>query len=51
VVLGQRGGDLLTAGLQAAEQLADRLASNAAYRRRIENPIRAGNTPRPSLGS
>jgi serine-type D-Ala-D-Ala carboxypeptidase (penicillin-binding protein 5/6) len=72
VVLGQRGGNLLAAGLYAAKQLADRLAPNAAtperpstpgrpgrlsagqpglappsraYRRRIENHIRAGNTP------
>jgi D-alanyl-D-alanine carboxypeptidase len=72
VVLGQRGGNLLAAGLYAAKQLVDRLASNAAppgapsapgqpgrhsagqpgvatparaYRRHIENHIRAGNTP------
>jgi serine-type D-Ala-D-Ala carboxypeptidase (penicillin-binding protein 5/6) len=49
VVLGQRGGNLLTAGLYAAKQLVDRLAPNAApsraYRRHIENHIRAGNTP------
>jgi D-alanyl-D-alanine carboxypeptidase len=30
VVLGQRGDDLLTAGLSAAMQLVDRLAPNAA---------------------
>jgi D-alanyl-D-alanine carboxypeptidase (penicillin-binding protein 5/6) len=74
VVLGQRGGNLLTAGLSAAKQLVDRLAPNArppeapgtparagrpsagqpglappvrAYRRHIENHIRAGNTPLP----
>jgi D-alanyl-D-alanine carboxypeptidase (penicillin-binding protein 5/6) len=71
VVLGQRGGNLLAAGLYAAKQLVDRLrrrqrppetpstsgragrlspgqpglASPArAYRRHIENHIRAGNT-------
>jgi D-alanyl-D-alanine carboxypeptidase (penicillin-binding protein 5/6) len=70
VVLGQRGDNLLTAGLYAAKQLVDRLAPNAgagtssssgsagrpspgqprlgtppgAYRRHIENHIRAGNT-------
>jgi D-alanyl-D-alanine carboxypeptidase len=70
-VLGQRGDNLLTAGLYAAKQLVDRLAPNAAppetssmsgragrlsagqpglatpagaYRRHIENRIRAGNT-------
>jgi D-alanyl-D-alanine carboxypeptidase (penicillin-binding protein 5/6) len=74
VVLGQRGDNLLTAGLSAAKQLVDRLAPNAAppetpstsgipgrpragqprlatparaYRRHIENHIRAGNTPLP----
>jgi D-alanyl-D-alanine carboxypeptidase (penicillin-binding protein 5/6) len=60
VVLGQRGGNLLAAGLQAAKQLVDRLAPSAArpgqpgrpaapgaYRRHIENHIRAGNTPLP----
>jgi D-alanyl-D-alanine carboxypeptidase len=74
VVLGQRGNNLLTAGLYAAKQLADRVAPNAAppetpsvpgmagrrsvgqprlatppgaYRRHIENHIRAGNTPLP----
>jgi serine-type D-Ala-D-Ala carboxypeptidase (penicillin-binding protein 5/6) len=74
VVLGQRGDNLITAGLYAAEQLVDRLAPNAAppetpstsgiagrlsagqpglatpagaYRRHIENHIRAGNTPLP----
>jgi D-alanyl-D-alanine carboxypeptidase (penicillin-binding protein 5/6) len=74
VVLGQRGGNLLAAGLYAAKQLVDRLAPNAAlterpstpgrpgrpragqpglatparaYRRHIENHIRAGNTPLP----
>jgi D-alanyl-D-alanine carboxypeptidase (penicillin-binding protein 5/6) len=72
VVLGQRGHNLITAGLYAAKQLVDRLAPNAAppetssmsgiagrlsagqprlatpagaYRRHIENHIRAGNTP------
>jgi serine-type D-Ala-D-Ala carboxypeptidase (penicillin-binding protein 5/6) len=56
VVLGQRGDNLLAAGLYAAKQLVDRLAPNAApglatpagtYRRRIENHIRPGNTPLP----
>jgi D-alanyl-D-alanine carboxypeptidase (penicillin-binding protein 5/6) len=62
VVLGQRGDNLITAGLYAAKQLVDRLAPNAgrlsagqpglappvrAYRRHIENHIRAGNTPAP----
>jgi hypothetical protein len=44
VVLGQRGDNLITAGLYAAKQLVDRLAP---YRRHIENHIRAGNTPLP----
>jgi serine-type D-Ala-D-Ala carboxypeptidase (penicillin-binding protein 5/6) len=44
VVLGQRGDDLITAGLAAAKQLADRVApSAAAYRGDIEKPIRPGN--------
>jgi hypothetical protein len=30
VVLGQRGHNLITAGLYAAKQLVDRLAANAA---------------------
>jgi serine-type D-Ala-D-Ala carboxypeptidase (penicillin-binding protein 5/6) len=74
VVLGQRGDNLLTAGLSAAKQLVDRLrgtqrppetpstsgragrpsagqpelaAPSRAYRRHIENHIRAGNTPLP----
>jgi D-alanyl-D-alanine carboxypeptidase (penicillin-binding protein 5/6) len=74
VVLGQRGDNLINAGLYAAKQLVDRLAPNAAppetssmsgtagrlsagqpglappagaYRRHIENHIRAGNTPLP----
>ena len=74
VVLGQRGDNLMTAGLYAAKQLVDRLAPNAApsetsstsgsagrlstgqpglatpagaYRRHIENHIRAGNTSLP----
>jgi D-alanyl-D-alanine carboxypeptidase (penicillin-binding protein 5/6) len=63
VVLGQRGGNLITAGLSAAKQLVDRLAPTAAgrlgagapgpappaapYRRRIENHIRAGNPALP----
>jgi D-alanyl-D-alanine carboxypeptidase (penicillin-binding protein 5/6) len=51
VVLGQRGDNLITAGLSAAKQLADRLAPNAAppgtYRRHIENHIRPGNPPLP----
>ncbi|MGD9695438.1 MAG: D-alanyl-D-alanine carboxypeptidase family protein [Thermoleophilia bacterium] len=46
VVLGQRGDSLITAGHDAAEQLADRLAPEA-YRPHIENPIRAGNAPPP----
>jgi D-alanyl-D-alanine carboxypeptidase (penicillin-binding protein 5/6) len=60
VVLGQRGDDLIAAGLYAAKQLVDRLAPNAArlstsqpavatpaYRRHIENHIRAGNATLP----
>ena len=62
VVLGQRGDNLVTAGLDAAKQLVDRLAPNAAppgqpqpalaapagpYRPHIENRIRAGNAPLP----
>jgi D-alanyl-D-alanine carboxypeptidase (penicillin-binding protein 5/6) len=47
VVLGQRGDNLINAGLYAARQLADRLAPARAYRRHIENHIRAGNTPQP----
>jgi serine-type D-Ala-D-Ala carboxypeptidase (penicillin-binding protein 5/6) len=61
VVLGQRGDNLITAGLYAAKQLADRLAPNAsntagqpglappagAFRPRIQNRIPAGNTPVP----
>jgi D-alanyl-D-alanine carboxypeptidase (penicillin-binding protein 5/6) len=48
VVLGQRGGNLLSAGLSAAKQLVDRLAPPVrAYRRHIENHIRAGNTRLP----
>jgi D-alanyl-D-alanine carboxypeptidase (penicillin-binding protein 5/6) len=74
VVLGQKGHNLITAGLYAAKRLVDRLAPNAAppetpstsnvagrltarqpglatraaaYRRHIENPIRAGNTTPP----
>jgi serine-type D-Ala-D-Ala carboxypeptidase (penicillin-binding protein 5/6) len=51
VVLGQRGDNLITAGLSAAKQLADRLAPNAGppgtYRRHIENHIRPGNPPLP----
>jgi len=66
VVLGQRGDNLITAGLDAAKQLVDRLAPKVpppatstsrnlspgqaglatpagAYRRHIENRIRAGN--------
>jgi D-alanyl-D-alanine carboxypeptidase (penicillin-binding protein 5/6) len=44
VVLGQRGGDLVAAGLSAAEQLVDRLAPGA-HRRHIGNPMRAGDAP------
>jgi D-alanyl-D-alanine carboxypeptidase (penicillin-binding protein 5/6) len=59
VVLGQRGDNLITAGLSAAKQLVDRVAPNATpsepglappvgpYRRHIENRIRAGNTTVP----
>jgi serine-type D-Ala-D-Ala carboxypeptidase (penicillin-binding protein 5/6) len=56
VVLGQRGDNLVTAGLDAAKQLVGRLAPSAgpgpappapAYRRHIENHIRAGNTTLP----
>ena len=62
VVLGQRGGNLITAGLYAAKQLVDRLRPSGAplsagqpglstpagaYRPRIENHIRAGNAPAP----
>jgi D-alanyl-D-alanine carboxypeptidase (penicillin-binding protein 5/6) len=47
VVLGQRGHNLITAGLSAAKQLADHLAPTAAYRGHIENPIRPGNAPLP----
>jgi serine-type D-Ala-D-Ala carboxypeptidase (penicillin-binding protein 5/6) len=62
VVLGQRGDNLLTAGLYAAKQLVERLSGRAgrpspgqpgrappprAYRRHIENHIRPGNTPPP----
>jgi D-alanyl-D-alanine carboxypeptidase (penicillin-binding protein 5/6) len=62
VVLGQRGDNLLTAGLYAAEHLVDRLSGRAgrpspgqpglappprAYRRHIENHIRDGNTAAP----
>jgi serine-type D-Ala-D-Ala carboxypeptidase (penicillin-binding protein 5/6) len=50
VVLGQRGGNLITAGLSAAKQLVDRLAlatPPGAYRRHIENHIRPGNAPLP----
>jgi hypothetical protein len=41
VVLGQRGDNLITAGLSAAKQLVE------TYRRHIENHIRAGNAPPP----
>jgi D-alanyl-D-alanine carboxypeptidase (penicillin-binding protein 5/6) len=44
VVLGQRGDNLIAAGLYAAQQLADRLAPNGPYRRHIENHIRSGNS-------
>jgi D-alanyl-D-alanine carboxypeptidase (penicillin-binding protein 5/6) len=59
VVLGQRGDNLINAGLSAAKQLADRLerrpsasqpvlpAPAGPYGRHIENRIRAGNTPLP----
>jgi D-alanyl-D-alanine carboxypeptidase (penicillin-binding protein 5/6) len=45
VVIGQRGDNLITAGLSAAKQLADRLAPT--YRPHIEIPIRPGNTQLP----
>ncbi len=48
VVLGQRGDNLVAAGLDAAEQLADRLAPGM-YRGHIEKPIRPGNPPQPSM--
>jgi serine-type D-Ala-D-Ala carboxypeptidase (penicillin-binding protein 5/6) len=53
VVLGQRGDNLINAGLDAAEQLANRLAPNGAappagaYGPHIENRIRPGNAPLP----
>jgi serine-type D-Ala-D-Ala carboxypeptidase (penicillin-binding protein 5/6) len=47
VVLGQRGDNLITAGLYAAKQLVDRLTPAGAYRPHIENHIRSGNTPAP----
>jgi D-alanyl-D-alanine carboxypeptidase (penicillin-binding protein 5/6) len=48
VVLGQRGGNLIDAGLAAADRLVEGLAPAATgrpYRRHIENRIRPGNTP------
>ena len=48
VVLGQRGDNLIAAGLSAARELVERLAPNAVtYRPRIENHIRPDNTPAP----
>jgi serine-type D-Ala-D-Ala carboxypeptidase (penicillin-binding protein 5/6) len=55
VVLGQRGDNLITAGLYAAKQLADRLGAGepqpatppGAFRPRMENRIPAGNMPLP----
>jgi serine-type D-Ala-D-Ala carboxypeptidase (penicillin-binding protein 5/6) len=55
VVLGQRGDNLVTAGLSAAKELADRLApngatlaaTNGAYRPDIETRTPAGNAPAP----
>jgi hypothetical protein len=63
VVLGQRGGDLVAAGLDAAAGLAARFAPHAglahtsgappgpppaaAYRGHMENRIRAGNSSLP----
>jgi serine-type D-Ala-D-Ala carboxypeptidase (penicillin-binding protein 5/6) len=55
VVLGQRGDNLITAGLYAAKQLVDRLGAGqprpatpaGAYRRHMENHIRPGNAPLP----
>jgi D-alanyl-D-alanine carboxypeptidase (penicillin-binding protein 5/6) len=47
VVLGQRGGNLLTAGLYAAKQLVDGLAPNAAPPGAPSAPGQAG---RPSAG-
>ena len=46
VVLGQRGDDLISAGLSSARQLVSRLAPNAD-RGHIENRIRAGNATPP----
>jgi hypothetical protein len=61
-LLGQRGDNLIKAGLYAAKQLVERLSGRAgrpspgqpgrappprAYRRHIENHIRPGNTPPP----
>jgi D-alanyl-D-alanine carboxypeptidase (penicillin-binding protein 5/6) len=51
VVLGQRGDNLINAGLDAADELVERLAPNAApspggaYGPHIQNRIRAGNPP------
>jgi D-alanyl-D-alanine carboxypeptidase (penicillin-binding protein 5/6) len=47
VVLGQRGGNLLTAGLSAARQLVDRLAPSAAP---PETSSSSGSPRRPSAG-
>jgi hypothetical protein len=46
VVLGQRGDDLITAGLSAAKQLVDRLAANAST---SADPSGALGVPRPAL--
>jgi hypothetical protein len=47
VVLGQRGGNLITAGLSAAKQLADRVAPPAgAYIAGISKTPYAPATPR-----
>jgi serine-type D-Ala-D-Ala carboxypeptidase (penicillin-binding protein 5/6) len=47
VVLGQRGDNVVTAGLSAARQLADRLAPSAAL---PEPPSTSGRAGRPSPG-
>lgn len=43
VVLGQRAGNLIAAGLGAADELVERLQTGRTYGRHIENPIRPGN--------
>jgi serine-type D-Ala-D-Ala carboxypeptidase (penicillin-binding protein 5/6) len=46
VVLGQRGDNLIGAGLDAAKQLVDAAMSVGAYRPHFENQIRPGNLTR-----